>query len=601
MVVTRQETKFYNTEGTLHPEQPSYVERKADNELYQNLIEGHLCYVLASRQVGKSSLMVRTAKHLRAEGWAVAAVDLTSVGKSLSRGQWFFGLLERIGEELDLEYELEDFWNAHRDLGHLQRWMKAIREVVLTRYTGRVAIFLDEIDIVQSLEFSTDEFFGGIRELYQRRAQDPILERLSFCLLGVATPCDLVKDAHQAPFNIGKRIDLNDFNETEAALLTQGLKREESTALLLIRRILHWTGGHPYLTHRLCEAVAGDQEVSKCNGVDKICKDKFLSVHGRETDNNLRFVHQRMLESGGDITRLLSLYINVYSRRRVRADDTDPQVAKLQLSGITRVVKGVLRIRNRIYRDVFNKKWVNKNMPDAEKRRRRADILKGVVRASFAWVLVGLLAAAVTYKSIKEGQQREEAERQKVELTHQLEEMRAAAKVHEQEVELERLRNIKSEEAKKAAQKMAEEEHKRADNMTWQMIKDDLNPLTFKAYIEVYPTGAFKDKAKKRAARSTSSDLFLNGVIRGRVVDADNNNWPIKGAKIKARNQDSPSLEREMDSNEMGEFLIPLLLVGKYTVWISSEGYRTQTLSVTVNKDQICRISPSSSALRKSQ
>lgn len=37
-------------------------------------------YVLSSRQMGKSSLMARTAEVLRREGIAVATLDLTPIG-----------------------------------------------------------------------------------------------------------------------------------------------------------------------------------------------------------------------------------------------------------------------------------------------------------------------------------------------------------------------------------------------------------------------------------------------------------------------------------------------------------------------------------------
>ena len=44
---------------------PSYVERQADLELYIGLKQGQFCYILTSRQMGKSSLMVHTADRLR--------------------------------------------------------------------------------------------------------------------------------------------------------------------------------------------------------------------------------------------------------------------------------------------------------------------------------------------------------------------------------------------------------------------------------------------------------------------------------------------------------------------------------------------------------
>jgi len=83
--------------------------------------------------------------------------------------------------------------------------MSALREIVLPRAPERLVIFVDEIDVVRSLPFSTDEFFAAIRECYNRRTEDPEFRRLTFCLLGVASPSDLIRDTRLTPFNIGRR------------------------------------------------------------------------------------------------------------------------------------------------------------------------------------------------------------------------------------------------------------------------------------------------------------------------------------------------------------------------------------------------------------
>src|SRR5262245_12910690 len=104
---------FFVTGGTLRPDTRSYVERRADTDLYDGLTHGEFCYVLTSRQMGKSSLMIHTAARLREEGVQVAILDLTAIGQNLSPEQWYGGLLRRLGRQLDpsgdLEERLDDF------------------------------------------------------------------------------------------------------------------------------------------------------------------------------------------------------------------------------------------------------------------------------------------------------------------------------------------------------------------------------------------------------------------------------------------------------------------------------------------------------------
>jgi hypothetical protein len=394
---------FFVTGGTLRPDAPSYIERQADKELCHGLLGGEFCYVLTSRQMGKSSLMVRTVQSLKQEGVAVAVLDLTAIGQNVTLEQWYDGLMSRLGQQLDLEDELLSFWEAHPEWGPLQRFLTALERVVLERRTGKVVIFVDEIDIVRSLPFSTDEFFAAIRECHNRRSREPAFGRLAFGLLGVAAPSDLIRDTRMTPFNIGRRIELNDFTGREAAPLARGLGADPHAAQDLLARVLYWTGGHPYLTQRLCRALADSvyqpsatdtsmgmpvpPVLPTVRTVDTLAQRLFLSRQARDRDDNLIFVRERLLRSEVDVAGLLFLYRKIHSGQVVPDDETNPLISILRLSGITRGTDGYLRVRNRIYAEVFDQSWIQINMPQAEVRRQR--------KAGRRGMLVGFGIAAV--------------------------------------------------------------------------------------------------------------------------------------------------------------------------------------------------------------
>ena len=54
--------------GTLNPRRDLYIERPEDAQLLELLPDGQYVNVLTSRQMGKSSLMVRTAEALAKRG-----------------------------------------------------------------------------------------------------------------------------------------------------------------------------------------------------------------------------------------------------------------------------------------------------------------------------------------------------------------------------------------------------------------------------------------------------------------------------------------------------------------------------------------------------
>ncbi|MCW5939725.1 MAG: AAA-like domain-containing protein [Fimbriimonadaceae bacterium] len=391
---------FFQAGGTLPPDSPSYVERPADRAILTALLRGEYVYVLDSRQKGKSSLVARTAVKLAQLNHRIARIDLQRLGSNLSAEQWYAGLLNTLGQDLGCQKQLFDYWKNNQMVGPLSRWVSAVQNVVLELVSGPVTVFIDEIDFVRSLPFSTDEFFSGIRGLFNARSQDPRLGRLSFCLVGVATPDQLVKNVEVTPFNIGTAIELTDLTLSDVERYGAALLEGRKSGLQLVRRVFHWTHGHPYLTQFLCQKAMDDLSIVNASDVDSLVRHVYFGKTALDEDANLADTERRMLETRDPLlgpeerlTRVLSTYANILKRKPVMADDSNPVLATLRLSGACGSLDGRLVPRNRIYRQVFDHNWIRANLPKAEQRRQQAAARQAALRtASVAAVVLGVVA-----------------------------------------------------------------------------------------------------------------------------------------------------------------------------------------------------------------
>ncbi|MGB3404654.1 MAG: AAA-like domain-containing protein [Microcoleaceae cyanobacterium] len=367
----------YQVGGSLTVEAPSYVQRQADKLLYQALQRGEFCYVLNSRQMGKSSLLARTKSSLQQNGFVCSAIDLTRVGRqNMTALQWYKGVTGEIwrGFNLLTKVNLKTWWEQEGDISLLQKLGYFIEEILLVQFPQeKIVIFVDEIDSILNCNFSVDDFFALIRFCYNQRAINPEYQRISFAIFGVATPSDLIQDKTITPFNIGRAIELEGFKLNEVKPLIQGIKNIAERPEVVLKEILYWTAGQPFLTQKLCLYLSYLQDETsqipkgkERDFVEDLVRSQMIE-HWETQDEPEHFktIRDRILRNQKQAGRMLGIYQQILLTQNdaqgVQTDDSREQI-ELQLSGLVVKQQGLLKVRNPIYRDIFNLQWVKKQL-----------------------------------------------------------------------------------------------------------------------------------------------------------------------------------------------------------------------------------------------
>jgi serine/threonine protein kinase len=237
-----------------------YIERPSDDE-FLSAIARHDSIVLVkgARQMGKTSLMARGLQQARRSGDRVILTDLQKLnsGHLESVESLFRALAGSIADQLDLDIDIDQFWNSKR--GPSVNFERFLRREVLAKIPNRLVWGMDEVDRLFSCSFGS-EVFGLFRSWHNERSLDPSgpWQKLTMVIAYATEAHMFITDINQSPFNVGTRISLEDFSSDEFSTLNEryGEPLVNSTEIADCFRLL---GGQPYLTRRALNEMASQK------------------------------------------------------------------------------------------------------------------------------------------------------------------------------------------------------------------------------------------------------------------------------------------------------------------------------------------------------
>ena len=292
---------------------------------------------LSARQTGKTTLLFRLINLLQGL-YTCVFIDLSVLRVQDTKACFRFIAFHLVNEFRNLlgeEFFLPETLHIESSVDFLE-FLRALAEALPM---PRIIILLDEVGAL--MPQVSDAFFNTLRTVFtQGRGLNAQLSKYLFIFSGAVDLYTLTYGAN-SPLNICEKLYLRDFDLPDVhKIVGQFARLSVEVPPEAATQIYDLTGGHPYLTMRLCALIEHAQAERLTPDVIEQAAAQMLVE-----DDNVRHVIHELEKRPQERRRLRSILIE---GRAVPFSRNDPVLASLEMIGAIRAVQPCA-VRNRLY------------------------------------------------------------------------------------------------------------------------------------------------------------------------------------------------------------------------------------------------------------
>ena len=336
-------------DGPVPPDSPLYVAREADRHIFKLIKNDEIVHLVGPPGTGKTSLIQRTADRFAREGVDCVVINLSDFDTAETEGDWYQQFVRLLAQRMSLDIEGYNWLrrSTHEGTVHVQSF---VERYLLSERTRSTILFIDEFEALERKGF-TQPFFEFIRRVYEGQPKTRQFHKVPLVLAGTR-PFALAE--YLSPESYVSGVQLTDFTQQEASHLRDEFLLDGMIIRLDEMNVIYeWTGGHPYLTQRACWEVYKTRLEAPAS-VGDLIRNYFLDPN--LTDPNLDYIRRALEVEGAQILReyqRLLLGSSIVNRGALEY---------LAAIGLLKPDINNPQVRNRIYREVFNEKWVDSKL-----------------------------------------------------------------------------------------------------------------------------------------------------------------------------------------------------------------------------------------------